>query len=200
MSRDVCHSQVYHERYDETSVSVGFWNNAVCYLRCGIFIAAIIQTCRAPVCVPRRIYGVWKSYSQLSIHKSSSHYKNQHTATYRLKPQGLIRNVACEVVENSRSTVNKTPVSQRSRVKIYFDKVFHSGLESALSGEWKKRFVKETRKTALEVVKIETIEYTSPALDHPALTWNTSWAEQRQRACLLQAWKKTEREYVTILK
>lgn len=86
MSRDVCHSQFYHERYDETSVSVGFEITlcvifAVEYSLPQLFRPAELLS--AFMCTVEKIWCV-KSYSQLSVHKSASHYENQHTAMYNL--------------------------------------------------------------------------------------------------------------------
>lgn len=83
MSCDVCHSQCYHERYDETSVSVGFEITlcvifAVEYSLLQLFKPAEIMC--AFMCSEEQIWPM-KSYSQLSVHKSASHYENKRTAT-----------------------------------------------------------------------------------------------------------------------
>lgn len=86
MSCDVCHSQRYHERYDETSVSVGFEITprvifAEEYSLLQLFKPAEIV--RAYMCSEEEIWRM-KSYSQLSVHKSASHYENK-TRNY-IKP------------------------------------------------------------------------------------------------------------------
>lgn len=83
MSCDVCHSQFYHERYDETSVSVGFEITprvifAVEYSLPQLFKPTELLS--AFMCTEEKIWCM-KSYSQVSVHKSASHYENQHTAT-----------------------------------------------------------------------------------------------------------------------
>ena len=83
MSCDVCHSQFYHERYDETCVSVGFEITlrvifAVEYSLPQLFKPAELLS--GLMCTEEKIWCM-KSYSQLSVHKSASHYENQHTAT-----------------------------------------------------------------------------------------------------------------------
>lgn len=178
----------------------GVWNNAVCYLCRGIFIAAIIQDLQSSCLhsyVQKRRYSVWRNIRNCL-------YINQHPIMKiythgNIKNAQLIRNATCKAVEKSRYTVNKSWGFQALQTLICFDKVFHSAFGSTLQVSVTK-CVKETRKTARKSVQIETIKYMSPVLYSPALTWNTGWAEQRQRACLLQAWRKTEREYVTILK
>lgn len=47
VTRNICHSQFYHDRRDETRPSVGFEITPWSYLGRGIFIAAIIQSCGA---------------------------------------------------------------------------------------------------------------------------------------------------------
>lgn len=83
MSRDVCHSHFYHERYDETCVSVGFEITprvifAVEYSLLQLFKPAELLS--AFMCTEEEIRRM-KSYSQLSVHKSASHYENQRAAT-----------------------------------------------------------------------------------------------------------------------
>lgn len=83
MSDDVCHSQFYQERYDETCVSVGFEITerlifTVEYSLPQLFKPAELLS--AFMCTGEEIRWM-KSYSQLSVHKSASHYENKCTAT-----------------------------------------------------------------------------------------------------------------------
>lgn len=78
-----CHSQFYRERYDETCVSARFEITPRLIFTPEYSLVQLLKAAEclsAFMCTGEEILRM-KSYSQLSVHKSASHYENQHMAT-----------------------------------------------------------------------------------------------------------------------
>lgn len=126
MPRNVCHSQFYHQRYDETCVSTRFEITLRVIFTPEYSLVQLLKAAEclsAFMCTEEEIRHV-KSYLQLSVHKSASHYENRHMATHNLSVD--------KTATTKKATCRKKKKSQENFKVLRINPAEASKVKSAL--------------------------------------------------------------------